>query len=256
MAWGVRSLPSSTPKKSTNGDPNPPAQNSRTEGGSGDIAPSHPKSGELRPNGAGKHSPHKKRSVHGKMPCTGHKNKSRKTPYVKKRTFQVLLTPEGRDATEEDRRAQMAALALCIATAPSSSSAPPVAMSGDGLVSGSVVLTCDNEDSMVAVREMLDNQEGWTVSTRTGVQRFIFGVPGYMVHLTGEQVTALMERQNPGMTRGGFYVVSQHSGPRHTVFVDLREDVQQFLETVGFSLNTLTSTVRLRPLESDKPSPK
>jgi hypothetical protein len=129
-------------------------------------------------------------------------------------------------------------------------------MSGDRLWSGSVVLTCDNKDSMDAVREMLDNQEGWTVSTRTGVQRFIFGVPGYMVHLTGEQITALMERQNPGMPKGGFYVVSQHAGPRHTVFVDLREDVQRFLETIDFNLNTLTSTVKLRPLESEKPSPK
>ena len=161
----------------------------------------------------------------------------------------VSVKINGRMATEDDRRAQMAALTLGIATMPTSSHAPIVLRDSRVSDEGEILLFCDGESSQEAVIRLLTGQEGITVMRYHGLRRFLFGVPGYMANLTGPQLVRFMEVQNPGLPRGSLRFVSTHLGPPVTFFVDVTREGVEYLQANGFRLHTLTSNVDLKPAE-------
>ena len=161
----------------------------------------------------------------------------------------VSVKINGRMAMEDDRRAQMAALTLGIATMPTSSHAPIVLRDSRVSDEGEILLFCDGESSQEAVIRLLTGQEGITVARYHGLRRFLFGVPGYMSNLTGPQLVRFMEVQNPGLPRGSLRFVSTHLGPPTTFFVDLSREGVEYLQANGFRLHTLTSSVDLKPAE-------
>ena len=163
--------------------------------------------------------------------------------------YVVAITVDGRPATEEDRRGQMAALAFAMAVQQSSSTSPPIYIRDSRVENGTILLWCDS-------LTMLRDQDGITLTPRGGSRRLVFGVPGYMANLPGEMVLYLLERQNPELPQGSLQYVSLHNGPHPTIFVDADERAQEYLEAHDFRLGALTTDLRLRPAAEGKPPAK
>ena len=170
--------------------------------------------------------------------------------------YVVAINIDGRPAIEEDRRAQMAALAFAMAVQQSSSTQPPIYLRDSRVENGTILLWCDSAASQESILSMLSNQDGITLTPRGGSRRLVFGVPGYMANLPGEMVLHLLERQNPELPQGSLQYVSLHNGPHPTIFVDADERAQEYLEDHDFRLETLTTDLRLRPAAEGKPPPK
>ena len=111
----------------------------------------------------------------------------------------VAIKVDGRPATEEDRRAQMATLAFAMAVQQSSLVQPYIYLRDSRAKNGTILLWCDSAASQEYIHVMLSNQDRLTVTHR---RRFVSGVPGYMANLPGEMVLNLLERQNPELLQG------------------------------------------------------
>ena len=177
-------------------------------------------------------------------------NKPKKDKVSK--NFTVAITMEGRPATEEDRRSQMAALALGVAMEPSSSNQQPVVLRDSRVVDGVILLQCANEVSQQSVLRLLLGQNGIQVEAQTGPFRFLFGVSGYLVGMSGDQLTSFLHNQNPGLPKGSIRFISLHPGPSPKVFVDVTEGGVQYLEKHAFRLRTIETDVELKLAEGSR----
>ena len=210
----------------------------------------------------GKKLPPKQKQNAGKGKVKASKPLLRRTFRVTQRPtpsgqdYVVAITVDGRPATEEDRRAQMAALAFAMAVQQSSSTSPPIYIRDSRVENGTILLWCDSLASQESILTMLRGQDGITLTPRGGSRRLVFGVPGYMANLPGEMVLYLLERQNPELPQGSLQYVSLHNGPYPIIFVDADERAQEYLEAHDFRLGTLTTDLRLRPAAEGKPPPK
>ena len=91
-----------------------------------------PTTGAMTPEVKPANTPHSR-----KQPGKGKSRLSARGP-----TFDVAVTVLGRPANEEDRRQQMAVLAIATAHAPSSSSDEPVRLLGSRIVEGEIIFNC------------------------------------------------------------------------------------------------------------------
>ena len=171
--------------------------------------------------------------------------------------YVVALNVDGRPATEEDRRAQMATLAFAMAVQQSFSTQSPIYLRDSRVENGTILLWCDSAASQESI---LGNgyalQPGCVpVTPRGGSRRLVFWVSGYMANLPVEMVLHLLERQNPELPKGSLQYVSLHNGPHPTIFVDANERAQEYLEAHDFQLGTFTTDLSLRPAAEVKPPP-
>ena len=97
----------------------------------------------------------------------------------------VAITMEGRPATEKDRSSQMAALALGISNAPTSSNHQPIVLRDSRVVDGVILLQCADEASQQSVLKLLLGQNGIQVEAQSG-----------------DQLTSFLHNQNPGLRMG------------------------------------------------------
>ena len=128
--------------------------------------------------------------------------------------YVVAINFDGQPATEEDRWAQMAALAFAMAVQHSSSTQPPIYLRDSRVENGTILPWCDSAASQESILGMLSNQDGITLTPRGGSRRLVFEVPGYMANLPVEMVLHLLERQNPELPQGSLQYVSLHRSGR------------------------------------------
>ena len=118
---------------------------------------------------------------------------------------------------------------------------------------GAVVINTPRESDQSRVMDVLDSlgsEFNITREDRTS-RRYIIGLPGYMVELGAQGALNLLYIQNSALQRGSLTPISLFRGtasrPHPILFVDVSEEAEQVLRSLGFSLKTLTGPVGVRP---------
>lgn len=205
-----------------------------------------PTTGAMTPEVKPANTPHSR-----KQPGKGKSRLSARGP-----TFDVAVTVLGRPATEEDRRQQMAVLAIATAHAPSSSSDEPVRLLGSRIVEGEIILTVGSHNHQAAVMTMLAGQDAIMVVPRSGRQRLIASIPGFLAVIPPSDFEAHISRFNPGLPAGSLQVVSRITEPSPTAFIDADDRAVEFLRAHGFRLQIMTGSFKLELVGESKPKPK
>ena len=154
--------------------------------------------------------------------------------------------------TEIDRRSILSAMATGLISAPGPAQ-ETLDLEGVILNRGAVVINTPRESDQSRVMDVLDSlgsEFNITREDRTS-RRYIIGLPGYMVELGAQGALNLLYIQNSALQRGSLTPISLFRGtasrPHPILFVDVSEEAEQVLRSLGFSLKTLTGPVGVRP---------
>jgi hypothetical protein len=89
----------------------------------------------------------------------------------------------------------------------------------------------------------------------TPTRRYVIGIPGYMVALGPEGIVKFLQKRNRQLPANSLTPVSLYRGkgarPKPVLFVELSEEGEAYLATVGFILQTLTGPVQVRPARNE-----
>ena len=156
--------------------------------------------------------------------------------------------------SEVDRRSILSAMATGLINAPGPAQ-ETLDLEGVILNRGAVVINTPRETDQTRVIEVLDPLGSEYIITREDrtSRRYVIGMPGYMVELGAQGALDLLHIQNPALLRGSIIAISLFQGtasrPHPILFVDVSEEAEQVLRSLGFSLKTLTGPVGVRPAE-------